>query len=62
VSDVVLWNHDHQCMARRRIVADAETDSYVQEWTRLDTGAVIFRKEGKLRDPMMHGQSARRPL
>jgi hypothetical protein len=60
MSDMVLWNHDHQCMARRRIVADAETDSYVQEWTSLETGEVLFRKEGRLSDPEMHGASARR--
>jgi hypothetical protein len=61
MSDRVVWNHEHQQMARRRIVADAETDHYMQEWKSLDTGEVLFRKEGQLSDPEMHGQSARRP-
>ena len=60
-SDTVLWNHEHQQMARRRIVVDTETDDYLQEWTSLDTGVVLFRKEGRLSDPEMHGKSARRP-
>ena len=61
MSEVVLWNHKHRCIARRRLVVDPATDYYLQEWTSLDTGVVLFHKEGRLGDPAMHGESARRP-
>lgn len=55
-----VWNHDRARMERRELYIDRENDRYVQEWTDLMTGAVVWRKEGRLSDPMMHGRSARR--
>ena len=43
------------------MVVDSERDYYLQTWYDLDTGECVYRKEGRLSDPDMHGQSARRP-
>jgi len=56
----VLFNHDRQRMERRLMQTDSERDHYVQEWYDLETGELAFRKEGRLSDPDVHGQSARR--
>ncbi|WP_328304443.1 hypothetical protein [Actinomycetospora sp. NBC_00405] len=56
----IKWNGDRQRMERRVEVVDRENDYYLQEWRHLDTNEVTFRKEGRLSDPAMHGQSARR--
>jgi hypothetical protein len=58
-SDVV-WSHDRQRMERREMYVDDENDYYKQTWYSLETGEVAFHKEGKLSDPDMHGESARR--
>ena len=43
------------------MVVDSERDYYLQTWYDIDTGECVYRKEGRLSDPDMHGQSARRP-
>jgi len=60
VTNRTLWNHDRQRRERRQIVADGDRDYYLQEWTDPVTGEV-YRKEGQLSDPNLHGESARRP-
>ena len=55
----VVWRHDRQRWERRIIVIDRENDHYVEEWCDFDTGEVAFRKEGRLSDPNMHGESGR---
>jgi hypothetical protein len=55
-----MLNHDRQRMGRREIRVDRANDHYVQEWTDLATGKVVWRKEARLSDPDMHGVSARR--
>lgn len=57
----MLWAHDRQRMERRNTVYDSENDYYLQEWRDLHTGEVTYRKEGRLSDPSIHGESARRP-
>jgi hypothetical protein len=56
----ILWNHDRQRMERRLMHTDSERGFYVQEWYALETGELAWRKEGRLSDPDLHGQSARR--
>jgi hypothetical protein len=60
VYDEVRWNHNRARNERRRIIADREQDYYSQEWYDLDTGELVWRKEGQLSDPKVHGESARR--
>jgi hypothetical protein len=60
VYDDVRWNHDRQRLERRLMRVDREADGYVQEWYDLETGELTYRKEGRLSDPKLHGQSARR--
>jgi hypothetical protein len=60
VYDDVRWNHDHQRLERRLMRVDREADGYIQEWYDLETGEPTYRKEGRLSDPKLHGQSARR--
>lgn len=57
----IAWSHDRQRMERRIMITDGENDYYLQEWRTLDTDQVTWRKEGKLSDPALHGESARRP-
>jgi hypothetical protein len=59
-SDVV-WSYDRQSPERREMTTDSERDYYRQEWFSLRTAERTYFKEGKLSDPDMHGQSARRP-
>jgi hypothetical protein len=61
VKDEVKWNHDRQRKERCRELYDRENKHYVQEWSDLDSGAITFRKEGRLDDSDIHGESARRP-
>ena len=56
----VRWNHDRQRMERRIMYTDSDLDYYKQEWFNLDTGELVWSKEGRLSDPDMHGKSARR--
>jgi hypothetical protein len=42
------------------MTTDSEKDYYRQEWFNLLTGERTYFKEGKLSDPEMHGESARR--
>jgi hypothetical protein len=56
----VLWNDDRQRMERREMRVDKENDYYRQEWFNLETNETTFVKEGKVSDPDVHGQSARR--
>jgi hypothetical protein len=56
----IRWNHDRQRMERRLMHTDSERHLYVQEWYRLETGELAWRKDGQLSDPDVHGQSARR--
>jgi hypothetical protein len=56
----VKWNHDRQRMERRVMHIDSENDYKKQEWFSLETGERVWWKEGKLSDPGMHGESARR--
>jgi hypothetical protein len=58
-SDVV-WSYDRQSLERREMTTDSEKDYYRQEWFNLQTGERTYFKEGKLSDPEMHGESARR--
>lgn len=46
---------------RVNLVVDRANDHYVQEWRDLRTYEVTFHKEGRLSDPTVHGESARRP-
>jgi hypothetical protein len=56
----VMWNADRQQVERREMYTDSDRDYYRQEWFSLVTGERTWRKEGRLSDPDMHGQSARR--
>jgi hypothetical protein len=58
--DEVRWNADRQRLERRVMRVDRENDYYKQEWFDLQTGRCTFSKEGKLSDPDVHGESARR--
>ena len=60
VYDDVRWSHDRQRLERRLMRVDREADGYVQDWYDLETGEPTYRKEGRLSDPKLHGQSARR--
>ena len=57
----LLWNHDRQRVERRVMVIDHENDYYLQEWRDRATDEVVWRKDGPLSDPNLHGASARRP-
>jgi hypothetical protein len=59
IFDEVRWNHDRQRNERRRMVVDRENDRYVQEWYHQETGE-RWSKSGRLSDPEVHGESARR--
>jgi hypothetical protein len=61
VFDEVRWIHDRQRMERRAMYVDREDDYYQQEWFDLKTRDLTWSKEGRLSDPEMHGESARRP-
>lgn len=61
IKDRVKWNHRRQRYERCRELYDRENNDYVQEWSNLDTGEVTYPKRGRLDDPGMHGESARRP-
>lgn len=55
------WSHDRQRLERREMYIDSEQDYYRQTWYSLQTGEITWGpKEGKLSDPDMHGESARR--
>lgn len=57
----VLWSYDRQRLERREMHIDSENDYYMQVWYSLETGEITWGpKEGKLSDPDMHGESARR--
>jgi hypothetical protein len=57
----VLWNYDRQRLERRCMETDSQRDYYKQEWFDLGTGETTWGpKEGRLSDPDMHGESARR--
>jgi hypothetical protein len=56
----VLFNHDRGRMERRLMHTDSERDYYSQQWYSLETGECVWSKEGRLSDPDVHGQSARR--
>jgi hypothetical protein len=57
----VKWSHDRQQLERRDMYIDSEQDYYRQTWYSLQTGEITWGpKEGKLSDPDMHGESARR--
>ena len=43
------------------MLVDRENGHYLQEWSDQETGEVTFRKEGRLDDPDLLGDSARRP-
>jgi hypothetical protein len=56
----VLWNHDRERVERRPMHIDSENDYKKQEWFSLETGERVWGKEGRLSDPDMHGEFARR--
>ena len=56
----IRWNHDRQRMERRVMHIDSDNYYYRQEWFDLETGELMFSKEGRLNDPDVHGKSARR--
>ena len=56
----LMWNHDRQRRERREMYTDSANDYYKQEWFSIETGETTWAKEGKLSDPDVHGQSARR--
>jgi hypothetical protein len=56
----IRWNHDRQRMERRVMHIDSDNNYYRQEWFDLETGELMFSKEGRLSDPDVHGNSARR--
>lgn len=58
--DEIRSSHDRHRVERRIMITDNENDYYLQEWRTLDTDQVTWRKEGKLSDPALHGESARR--
>jgi hypothetical protein len=60
VSNETRWNHDRQRLERRVMHVDRERDYYKQEWFDLETSDLTWSKEGKLSDPEMHGESARK--
>jgi hypothetical protein len=47
-------------MERRVMQVDRDNDYYKQEWFDLETGERTYLKEGRLSDPDMHGESARK--
>jgi hypothetical protein len=61
IRDEVRWNGERNRLERRVMVIDRSGDRYSQEWSDLETGEVAFTKSGRLSDPDMHGESARRP-
>jgi hypothetical protein len=61
ISEQIKWSGDRGRFERRRMLIDRESNHYVQEWSDLTTGEVTYRKEGRLDDPEVHGESARRP-
>jgi hypothetical protein len=56
----IRWNHDRQRMERRVMHIDSDNNYYRQEWFDLETGELMFSKEGRLSDTDVHGKSARR--
>jgi hypothetical protein len=56
----VVGSYDRQNLERREMTTDSEKDYYRQEWFNLQTGERTYFKEGKLSDPEMPGESARR--
>ena len=60
VYNEICWNHGRQCMERRVMQVDRDNDYYKQEWFDLETGERTYLKEGRLSDPDMHGESARK--
>jgi phage FluMu protein Com len=61
VRDEIRWSGDRNRLERRIMVINRRDDRYSQEWSDLQTGEVTYSKSGRLGDPDMHGQSARRP-
>lgn len=59
ISNEKKWNHDRQRIEHRYMLYDYEKNLYIQEWRDIETGEVMFHKEGEIGDPRMHGVSAR---
>lgn len=55
-----VWNHDRQQHEDMTLVVERDRDWYEQTWRDEKMGAVTFHKEGRLSDPSVHGESARR--